>query len=279
MTQQAENAKGFSDVDAYDDPTPMFTSMDETGRWPAVIELRRWERGHLDLRSGTALLDVGCGLGDVTIALGAAAMPGGRVVGVDSSDQMLEEARRRAAAAGVSATFGVGDATSLGYADASFDVVRSERTLQWLDAPQRAVTEMVRVARPGGLVCIVDTDWRTFVADIAEPELTDRFLTALNTFRPGTPAAGAMLTNWLRDAGARDVEATAQTHLWTEWDPQRSPQPSGFIPISTIVSMLVDRGALQAEEGQRFVAQVEEAGRRGRFFMSVTMFGATGTVG
>ena len=55
--------------------------------------------------------------------------------------------------------FVVGDACTLDEPDDSFDVVRSERTLQWLADPEAAVSEMTRVLRPGGLVSLVDTDW------------------------------------------------------------------------------------------------------------------------
>lgn len=277
QAQQDERAKGFADVDSYEDPTPMFTSMDETAGWPAVVALRAWEREQLAPRSGQSLLDVGCGLGDVAIALGGELMPDGRVIGVDASRQMLNEAAHRAAVAGVRATFDVQDATKLPFPDDTFDMVRSERTLQWIDDAQRAAQEMVRVARSGGRVCIIDTDWRTFVTDVGDDDLWERFTGALDRLRSGRPDAGGRIANWLRDAGLADVEVTAQCHIWTEWDPDRSAQPTGFVPIRRIASVLTAGDLLSDDEAERIVRQLEEAGRNDRFFLSLTMFGVCGT--
>ena len=62
------------------------------------------------LRAGWTCLDVGCGEGEVTIAMARAAGPSGRAVGVDIDVEALELAREAAARAGVSAEFEHADA-------------------------------------------------------------------------------------------------------------------------------------------------------------------------
>ena len=89
-------AKGFTAVDAQPDATPLIAAMDATATFPAVRQLRAHERERLALRPGDRLLDVGCGLGDVAMALAPEVAPGGEVVGVDASEAMLDVARRRA---------------------------------------------------------------------------------------------------------------------------------------------------------------------------------------
>ena len=64
----------------------------------------------LGLASGSACLDVGCGDGQVTVAMARVAGPTGRVVGIDIGDEALELARQTAKRAGVSAEFVHGDA-------------------------------------------------------------------------------------------------------------------------------------------------------------------------
>src|SRR5688500_13099405 len=144
--------KGFSQVDGQADPSMLIAGMDATAQWPAVQRLRSWERDRLGVAAGCAVLDVGCGTADVLAGLAAVATAQGRAVGVDASEQMLAVAQQRARAAGVSLDLRVGDATELDFEDGSFDVVRSERTLQWVSDPARAVAEMVRVLRPGGRI-------------------------------------------------------------------------------------------------------------------------------
>ena len=71
----------------------------------------------------------------------------GDVVGVDVSAGMLRVARSNARAAGCRVRFTVGDACALNEPDGDFDVVRAERTLQWIAEPLAAVAEMARVVR------------------------------------------------------------------------------------------------------------------------------------
>lgn len=95
---------------------------------------------------GGRVLDVGCGTGLVAAALAARGCP---VVGVDVSEAMLERARRRAS----SSTFEIGHAESLRFADSSFDGAVSAQAFHWFDRT-RALTELERVVRSGGVVAI-----------------------------------------------------------------------------------------------------------------------------
>src|SRR5687767_12350366 len=99
----------------------------------------------LEMRPGTVVLDVGCGIGDEVRAMAERA---GRAVGVDASRPLIEEARRRTTTE-QDASFKVGDALALPFDDDRFDGVRTERTLQHVKDPGKALAEMARVARPG----------------------------------------------------------------------------------------------------------------------------------
>ncbi|HEX4218534.1 MAG TPA: methyltransferase domain-containing protein, partial [Acidimicrobiales bacterium] len=108
---------------------------------------------------GTALLDVGCGPGTITIDLAKRVAPG-PVVGIDASAPVLEKAARRAEEeACTNVTFRVGDVTHLELEDGSFDVVHAHQVLQHLPDPVAALREMRRVCRPGGIVAARDADY------------------------------------------------------------------------------------------------------------------------
>ena len=94
-------------------------------------------------------LDVGTGPGRL---LEAAALAGWRCTGVDSSPRMLELAGRRLAGRDVRLLSG--RVEELPVADASFDAVALIGVLERLDDPGRAVGELARVARPGGMVLV-----------------------------------------------------------------------------------------------------------------------------
>ena len=76
----------------------------------------------LGITPGTRLLDVGCGAGQLALI---AAREGAQVTGCDIATNWIEKARERAAAEGLKIQFDEGDAESLPYDDAQFDVVIS----------------------------------------------------------------------------------------------------------------------------------------------------------
>ena len=278
MSDEGVVQKGFTQVDRMPDPAVLVAAMDATAQWQAVRTLRQWERGQLEVSPGHAVLDVGCGTGDVTLEMARAAGPQGQAVGIDPSEQMLSAARDRAEAAGIAADFRAGDAAALDLADDTFDRVRSERTLQWVASPVDAVREMTRVTRPGGRICLIDSDWRTLIIDHPMPPVARRFMEAVAAARGESMNVGGQLVNLLRDAGATDVAFTAATHIWHEWNPDASPNPGGFLPLRMVAADLVATGALDEQTAEDAVGLIEDAARRDRFFMSLTMFAATGVV-
>jgi len=118
---------GYSRVDVQPDTALLIKGMEATAEWPAVRQLRAWERTHLALQAGERLLDVGCGFGDVAIALAADVAPSGAVIAIDASEAMLSAGRQRAAEADVSVEFRIGDAWALPLPDGSVDACRCER--------------------------------------------------------------------------------------------------------------------------------------------------------
>jgi ubiquinone/menaquinone biosynthesis C-methylase UbiE len=123
-------------------------------------------------RPGASVVDVGTGAGHLAVAL---ARRGLRVVAVDSSEAMLEHTKANAAAAGVEHLVSpvACDAYQLLVPDDTFDIVVANGLLPWVDRPKIAISEMVRIARPGGHIILtmdnahgiarfVDPGWHQF---------------------------------------------------------------------------------------------------------------------
>ena len=268
--------KGFSQVDGQADPAILIAGMEATAQWPAVQRLRAWERDHLRIGPGDAVLDVGCGAGDVLVELAGVAGSAGRAVGVDASEHMLAATGDRARRQGVAVELSVGDAAALTFDSETFTAVRSERTLQWVADPRAAVGELTRVTRPGGRVCVIDTDWRTLLIDHPDPALLQRFLETMAAVRGDQITIGSRLVNLLRDAGLSDVDAAAETHMWLEWNPDESVSPPGMVPLRLVAADLAEQGLLEATEAEQMITQFEQSARDGRFFVALTMFAASG---
>ena len=273
MATEDTHRLGYRRVD--DDPNAdvLIATMDGTARWDATLRLRSWERAHLGLTPGQRLLDVGCGLGEAALGLAEDLGPDGEVVGVDSSERMLQVARSNAAAAGCRVRFTVGDARSLDEPDGSFDAARSERTLQWLSDPAVAVAEMVRVVRPGGRVSLLDSDWSTFTIDVGDDALSALVRDGMRIERNRASNVGRRLHELLGAAGCVPLARTEATQTWTSWDPDESPAPPGCFSMESLADDLVARGRLATADRQGFVATIHDAARAGRFLMSLTMFG------
>jgi ubiquinone/menaquinone biosynthesis C-methylase UbiE len=127
----------------------------------------------------------------------------GGTVGVDASSTMLDVARRRSSEVPCAVRFSVGDARSLAEADQSFDVVRSERTLQWLYEPASVVAEFVRVLRSGGRLSLIDTDWSTLHLDVGDAQITSMVRDGLRVDRSRPSNVGRRLAELATGAAVR----------------------------------------------------------------------------
>lgn len=106
---------------------------------------------------GRHFLDIGCGTGDVALAV-LKKDPAAHVTGIDLSPAMLAIAGQKTEAAGLQsrATYQTGDATALAFKANTFDGIVSAFCLRNIDARAKALTEMRRVLKPGGLLVILE---------------------------------------------------------------------------------------------------------------------------
>lgn len=160
--------------------------MDTTPMTPETAELKRrltatWNAGDYDTFSrymeagaelfyqrlnvapGSALLDVGCGSGQLALI---AARAGARVTGCDIASNWVEKARVRAAAEGLDVRFDEGDAESLPYAEGRFDVVVSLIGAMFAPRPELVAAELSRVCRPGGVIAMANWTPSGFVGQM-----------------------------------------------------------------------------------------------------------------
>lgn len=118
----------------------------------------------LSARPGEWVLDVGCGNGALSLAIGPLVAPGGSVLGLDISGPMLDIAAARARAAGLeNVRFERGDAQVHVLPEAGFDAVVSRFGLMFFDDPHVAFANLARSLRPGGRV--VFAVWQELTAN------------------------------------------------------------------------------------------------------------------
>jgi ubiquinone/menaquinone biosynthesis methyltransferase len=113
---------------------------------------RRWKARVVELsaaRPGMRALDLACGTGDIAFAI---ATRGANVVGLDITHRMVQLARAKGAAA----RFVTGDMLALPFGDEAFDVVTTGYGLRNVPDIPRAIAEMRRVLKPGGVLVSLD---------------------------------------------------------------------------------------------------------------------------
>jgi SAM-dependent methyltransferase len=190
------------------------------GHHETVLRSHRWRTGQNsagyllpELVSGMTLLDVGCGPGTITVDLAARVAPG-RVTAVEMTTEALALARTEAGSRDQdNIDFVVADVHSLDFPDDTFDVVHAHQVLQHVADPVRALREMRRVCRPGGVVAVRDSDYAAFTWFPSVPELDEWLALYSGAARAngGEPDAGRRLLSWAREAGFADVTAGAST--------------------------------------------------------------------
>ncbi|MFE3215010.1 methyltransferase domain-containing protein [Streptomyces antimycoticus] len=169
----------------------------------------------LDLRAGLAVLDAGCGPGADLPALAEAVVPGGTVIGVDRDQEMLDAAAARTAAhPGVELRRG--DVHTLPLDDAAVDRARTDRVLQWVDDPARALAEFHRVLRPGGRLVMGEPDWGTFAVDHPHPALSRAYTRHITERVIHNAAIGRQLARLATDAGFRVPEVIPVTQVFRD---------------------------------------------------------------
>lgn len=240
--------------------TPKYTH----GHAESVLRSHRWRTAGNSaayllphLRPGLRLLDVGAGPGTITADLAALVAPG-RVTALEATDDALALSRAELGGRGIDADFVVGDVHDLDLPDDSFDVVHAHQVLQHVADPVRALREMRRVCRPGGIVAVRDSDYAAFTWYPAMPEI-DRWLElyqAAARANGGEPDAGRRLLSWARAAGFEQVTATAG--VWCFADPADRAYWGGMwadrILSSALADQLLDEGLSTREELERISA-------------------------
>jgi len=200
------------------------------GHHESVLRAHSWRTaensvGYLlpHLRPGASLLDVGSGPGTITVDLARRLDPG-RVVGLDSSAEVVAQAQAHAAAEGVTnVSFETADAYAVDAPDGSFDIVHTHQLLQHLGRPVDALREFRRLAGQSGLVAARDVDYAGIIIHPHVPALDEwlDLLLRIGRNNGGEPAAGRRLKAWARQAGFTDVAVSASTWLF-ETDEQRA---------------------------------------------------------
>lgn len=267
MKKPADDVTQFHSVDHTTNPTSFVQFMETSHALPTAQSYKQEMMEQLAVQKGATILDVGCGTGQDTLDLAQAVGPHGRVIGIDSSETMLQEARARAAQAQLPVEYVLANATQLPFADASFDACQASRVLGHLREPERALDEMVRIARTGARIVVADGDMDLIAVDIPDRALARKVIHA---------ACDQMVQGWMGRQMPRLFRAAGLSNIWVE---------GRLMPLDYAFFQMAFRGMLQRaqaagtvseEELTRFWKALEQAEHEQHFFARVGGFVVSG---
>ena len=235
------------------------------------LRRRRLVRAALRATSGERILDVGCGPGFFCAELLDEVGPDGKVVGLDSSPQMLALATRRCEGHG-NVEFREAAATSLPVSEAGFDAAICVQVLEYVPDVAGALAELWRALRPGGRVVVWDIDWATVSWHSTDSARMAKVLGAWDEHL-AHPSLPRTLAPAMRSAGFEQVEMQAHSFATVNFD--RDSYGAAAVPM--VGSFVPGRNGVSEDDAKAWVAEQRELGERGEFYFACLQFCFTGT--
>ena len=233
---------------------------------PDVVAQRCQVLKALQLRESEQVLDIGTGPGLLAYDMAASVGRGGRVCGIDISEDMLAMSRKRCADQPWT-EYQRADATNLPYPDNGFDAAVSTQVYEYVADIPAALAELYRVTRPGGRVVVLDTDYGSLVIHTGDEARMDRVLSAWDEHfvHAGLPR---ILSGHLRDAGF----AIRQRDVIPMFNPEYHDNTYAKRALGIMASFAVGRKGVSQEEANAWLAEFAELGKQGKFFFSLNRY-------
>ena len=242
---------------------------DEIGRQRAhqpeaasrILNTRSLKGGHQRLaellQPGMAVLDIGCGPGVITRGIAEAVMPNGRVVGTDINPGFIKEARRNHSDVS-NLSFEVADIYNLPFSR-TFDIVIAARIFHWLTHSFDALEMMIKSAKPGGRIVVLDYNLEKFVWQPDLPNSMKAFYIAFLEWRAEAGMDNAIadhLSEIFEKAGLVDIVKTPQHELTKRTDPDFETRVGILADVAAIKGPQMVQDSVFTED-QRLAAEVE----------------------
>jgi SAM-dependent methyltransferase len=197
------------------------------------------------LRPGQDAIDLGCGPRGILDLLAERAAAGGRVVGLDADPGHVAMAREFTAKRGLgSVKIVAANARHTGLPTGSFDLVHARTLLVNVPEPAEVLTEMMRLAKPGGWVASLEPDVDGALCYPAYTRMWELFRAAFG--RNGADLLiGRRLAELYRQAGLHDIGIEARARVCQPGDSRRTIGPD---LVRSIHPVIVSLGLADQEE-------------------------------
>ncbi|CAA0119718.1 Demethylmenaquinone methyltransferase [BD1-7 clade bacterium] len=254
------NVANYSAVDSAPNPNQWVDMMvDLPSLAPELDYIRSTMQGWLARRKPKSVLDAGCGPGVTTKELARSQVSIDKIIGMDASDRMLSYARDHNAMTNIE--FQKGNIMELPFEANTFDAVRFERVLHHVERPQKALSEITRVLKPGGYIVGAESDtYQVRVHPLSELQN----MAFNNAFNQGfrSEAVGRYLHEYAAKSGLMVLEHMCFSMI--------------FHDLETIDSKFEIRRligeSLPDNESKTMIAELDKAQEEHNFFFSIPVY-------
>jgi len=211
----------------------------------------------IGIAPGSRVADIGCGPQGCLDLLSIRVGPTGSVVGVEMNDHAVQLAREFLAERRIdNVEVRQGNAADTGLPRESFDMATARLVLVNIPDPEKVVSEMVALVRPGGVVALHEADWLPHVCDPPLPAW-DRLMKVLDSYSRNKGMdlyVGRRIARILRHAGLVDVRVNPLIHIY-ERDHSRRPIFLQF--VNNLRDRIVAEGLISEKDLSESIASLE----------------------
>jgi ubiquinone/menaquinone biosynthesis C-methylase UbiE len=263
------NFKDFSNLDNSEDAVYLVKSMDKMYSLDTIRAIKKRAISLLELKSGSNVIELGCGLGQDSEAMAEIVGESGQVISIDFSKLMLSEAKRRSTHKNVD--YKLGKVNDLPYSDSTFDAAYADRLLVSQKDYLKVVSEMFRVIKPGGRICITDIDFGTAFLYPRRGALTDILIGRLCEITEN-PRMGRELPIIIKNQGLQNIKIFPEAYIVRSLELVKT-----MIDFPRMINDLYELGRYSKEETDLVLNDLLNAEKTGDFMYGIILLTVSGT--
>jgi ubiquinone/menaquinone biosynthesis C-methylase UbiE len=233
---------------------------------PEIVNQRQRTLMSLQIRSGEAVADVGCGNGLLTHPMALAVGAEGSVIAIDPNPEMIEKARTNCAGQD-QITWQEAKAQALPIETDSVDALSCTQVLLYVDDVPLALSEMHRVLKPGGRLAIIETDWRGLVFGSSDDLITRKVIAGWDK-AVASPNLPPKLRPLLEKQGFVGIKTEAIPIVNTSFSNNNFSTGMMF----ALAKRAMKEGVITETEKQSWTEDIKRRGSDGSYFFCVNRF-------
>lgn len=262
--------RDFYSLDDSEDADFLIKSMYRMHDLPAIQEIKDRAINLLKLQKGDSAIEVGSGLGLDCEAIGEIVGNEGKVVGIDASRLMQEEARRRTQQK-PNIQYHIGDAANLNFPDDTFAASYADRLLVSQLQVNKVIDELIRVVKPGGKICATDIDVGSAVLFPYREKLTPILKERLQEII-SNPFIGREIHHIFKQHGLTDIAVYPEAYVVRSFELVNT-----MIDYRRMIADLYKMGKYTKDEALTLLNDFLEADANKTFLYGIILFTTVGT--